>query len=68
MGKTKKTKKFALVKRRLNPKDDRLKKNENKSQIGGRKKNKKKVKRVEQIPSALFFKYNTQLPSQLTVT
>eukprot|EP00942_MAST-04A_sp_MAST-4A-sp1_P003021 g3021.t1 len=46
---------------RLNPKDDRLKKNENKSQIGGRKKNKKKVKRVEQIPSALFFKYNTQL-------
>ena len=42
MGKTKKTKKFALVKRRLNPKDDRLKKNENKSQIGGRKKIKKK--------------------------
>ena len=61
MGKTKKTKKFALVKRRLNPKDDRLKKNENKSKTGGQKKNKRKIRRVEQVPSAMFFKYNTQL-------
>ena len=61
MGKTKKTKKFALVKRRLNKNDDRLKRNEDKAKSGGRKRNKTKTKRVEQIPSALFFKYNTQL-------
>ena len=61
MGKTKKTKKFALVKRRISQNDDRLKKNEGKAAAGGKKKNKVVTKRVEQVPSALFFKFNTQL-------
>ena len=61
MGKTKKTKKFALVKRLIAPKDDRLKKNRDKAASGGEKKNKVKVRNVQQTPSAMFFKFNTQL-------
>eukprot|EP00205_Picochlorum_sp_RCC944_P003285 CAMPEP_0182615428 /NCGR_PEP_ID=MMETSP1330-20130603/34667_1 /TAXON_ID=464278 /ORGANISM="Picochlorum sp., Strain RCC944" /LENGTH=156 /DNA_ID=CAMNT_0024835355 /DNA_START=23 /DNA_END=490 /DNA_ORIENTATION=- len=54
MGKAKKTRKFAEVKRMLNPK----------TLAGGvQKKNETKevVKHVDKTPSALFFKYNTQL-------
>ena len=40
MGKTKKTKKFALVKRLIAPKDDRLKKNRDKAASGGERKTK----------------------------
>lgn len=58
MGNVKKTKKFAMVKRMINPKDPRLekvqKKNAEKS-VGD------EVRNVQQVPSSMFFKYNTAL-------
>ena len=60
-GKTKKTKNRDLQKWRLNPKDDRLpKKNETNPKLADKRKQ-TKIRRVEQVPSAMFFKYNTQL-------
>jgi len=62
MAKTKKTKKFAEMKRTINLKDTRLKKNEREA-----KKRKKpdaqnmKIREVPQASSALFFRYNEQL-------
>jgi U3 small nucleolar RNA-associated protein 24 len=61
MGKTKKTKRFATVKRRISTKDHRLKKNSAQAAAGNAKKHKSKVKHVEQAPSALFFAHNEQL-------
>mmetsp|Transcript_41309 Transcript_41309/g.82713 ORF Transcript_41309/g.82713 Transcript_41309/m.82713 type:complete len:198 (-) Transcript_41309:166-759(-) len=62
MGKAKKTRKFAEVKRMLNPKDARLKHKENE---GKKKKQEKEeenaVRKVDVAPSALFFTYNSQL-------
>lgn len=56
MGKAKKTRKFAEVKRLINPKDlqqpAKKEKKEDKE---------KEVKHVEKVSSALFFRYNTQL-------
>lgn len=60
MGKAKKTRKFASVKRMISPSDPRLKK----SQENAEKKKKEvdsDVRHVEQASSALFFQYNTQL-------
>eukprot|EP00877_Chromochloris_zofingiensis_P013571 jgi/Chrzof1/8468/Cz03g11200.t1 len=54
MGKAKKTRKFAEVKRMLNPKDIQPPKQKQKDK-------KDEVRRVEKVSSALFFKYNTQL-------
>lgn len=61
MGKGKKTKKFALVKRRIGTKDHRLKANSAQAAAGNLKKHKSKVKHIEQAPSALFFAHNEQL-------
>ena len=62
MGKAKKTRKFAAVKRMINPKDMRIKKNQRKAE----EKRKKALaaaapRHVEQAVSALFFQYNAQL-------
>mmetsp|Transcript_2935 Transcript_2935/g.3353 ORF Transcript_2935/g.3353 Transcript_2935/m.3353 type:complete len:199 (-) Transcript_2935:79-675(-) len=62
MGKQKKTRRFAQVKRMLNPNDSRLK--ENKKKLKKREEKKKKEaapRHVEKAVSALFFKYNEQL-------
>ena len=69
MGKTKKTKKFALVKRTLSTKDHRLKKNAAQAAAGNLKRHKSKVKHIEQAPSALFFAHNEQLgpPYQILI-
>eukprot|EP00474_Spongospora_subterranea_P009787 CRZ10245.1 hypothetical protein [Spongospora subterranea] len=58
MGKAKRTRKFAQVKRMLTPSDARLKAN-----IAKKEKELKpeKVQRVEQVSRAMFFKYNTSL-------
>ena len=61
MGKKKKTKKFALVKRRLGPKDSRLKKNAHKAEEANALKHASRVRHIEQAPSALFFAHNEQL-------
>ena len=62
MGKAKRTRKFAAVKRMLNPNDLRLKKNQEKQKAKEEKRRKEQAPRhVEQTPSALFFKYNEQL-------
>jgi U3 small nucleolar RNA-associated protein 24 len=57
MGKSKKGRKFAVVKRIISPKDARLKKN----QEGKKKGEGQEVRNVPQVSSALFFAYNTQL-------
>eukprot|EP01099_Mayorella_cantabrigiensis_P006331 TRINITY_DN523_c0_g2_i2.p1 TRINITY_DN523_c0_g2~~TRINITY_DN523_c0_g2_i2.p1 ORF type:complete len:218 (-),score=45.78 TRINITY_DN523_c0_g2_i2:181-834(-) len=60
MGKVKKTRKFAEVKRLINPRDARLKRNE----VKEKKKEEKKddeTKNIPQYPSSLFFRYNTAL-------
>eukprot|EP00946_MAST-07B_sp_MAST-7B-sp1_P000412 g412.t1 len=69
MGKKKKTKRFALVKRRLGPKDSRLKKNAHKAEEANARKHRSRVRHVEQAPSALFFAHNEQLgpPYQVLV-
>lgn len=71
MGKAKKTRKFAAVKRMLNPKDSRLQHQKQKKGKGagaaassGKKKGKegkKDMVSVDATSSALFFKFNEQL-------
>lgn len=62
MGKAKKTRQFAAVKRMISPKDSRLEQNKKKEKEKREKKDKEKAPRhVEKTPSALFFEYNTQL-------
>lgn len=62
MGKAKKTRKFAVAKRIMSPKDTRVKENMEKAkQKEEAKKKKAEPKQVEQANSALFFQYNTQL-------
>lgn len=53
MGKAKKTRKFAEVKRMMNPKDLKPPK--------PKKKEEEEVRHVDKTPAALFFRYNTQL-------
>ena len=53
--------KFAAVKKIINPKDMRIKSNQVKAAKAAEEKEKKKVRCVTQVSSALFFKYNTQL-------
>ncbi|KAF6257634.1 Fcf1-domain-containing protein [Scenedesmus sp. NREL 46B-D3] len=62
MGKAKKTRKFAEVKRLLSPKDIEGPKQKQKQK-------KDEVRHVEKVSSAMFFKYNTQLgpPYQVLV-
>ena len=62
MGKAKKTRKFAVAKKIISPKDGRIKSNQKeqaaKSQAFAKK---EKPRHVDQAISALFFQYNTQL-------
>nr|XP_042116419.1 rRNA-processing protein FCF1 homolog [Peromyscus maniculatus bairdii] len=63
MGKQKKTRKYATMKRMLSLRDERLKE---KDRLKPKKKEKKdpsalKEREVPQHPSCLFFQYNTQL-------
>ncbi|GME76990.1 unnamed protein product [[Candida] boidinii] len=55
MGKAKKTRKFGLVKRAINAKDPRIKKNQEKPK---KEADKELVNAVPQVSSALFFQYN----------
>ena len=58
MGKTKVTKKFAMVKRMITPKDARLAENKKKLELETKKKEEQKVRHVPQTNSSLFFAYN----------
>mmetsp|Transcript_10444 Transcript_10444/g.31476 ORF Transcript_10444/g.31476 Transcript_10444/m.31476 type:complete len:196 (+) Transcript_10444:269-856(+) len=64
-SKARKTRKFAEVKRMLNPKDLKSKQEE----LAKKHKPKEEVRNVEKTSSALFFKYNAQLgpPYQVLV-
>ena len=62
MGKAKKTRKFAVAKKIMSPKDTRVKENMEKAKLkDAAKKKKAEPKQLEQANSALFFQYNTQL-------
>nr|XP_047132101.1 rRNA-processing protein FCF1 homolog isoform X1 [Hydra vulgaris] len=60
-GKAKKTRKFATVKRMISSKDTRIKANLKKKEEIKKKEEENQVRHVEQVSSALFFQYNTQL-------
>jgi U3 small nucleolar RNA-associated protein 24 len=62
MGKAKKTRKFAVTKKLISPKDTRVQANLEKAkqkQLAAQKA--KEPRQVEQAVSALFFQHNTQL-------
>ncbi|KAF6226585.1 hypothetical protein HO173_009375 [Letharia columbiana] len=62
MGVTKKTRKFAQVKRIIGQRDARLKKNQDKAVIESKRKSKDElVREIPQVSSSLFFQYNTAL-------
>ncbi|KAI0753071.1 Fcf1-domain-containing protein [Daedaleopsis nitida] len=59
--KVKKTRKFAAVKRMINPKDIRLKENQLKQKQKEEMEKEKLVKRAPQVASSLFLQHNTAL-------
>jgi U3 small nucleolar RNA-associated protein 24 len=62
MGKTKKTRKFAVAKKMMSHKDQRVRENaEEAKKKQAELKKKAEPKHVEQAVSALFFQYNSQL-------
>ncbi|KAK0486137.1 Fcf1-domain-containing protein [Armillaria novae-zelandiae] len=61
MGKAKKTRKFAAVKRMISPKDIRLKENQAKQQKKEEEAKAKAVRRVAPVASSLFLAHNTAL-------
>eukprot|EP00559_Dactyliosolen_fragilissimus_P005702 CAMPEP_0184855266 /NCGR_PEP_ID=MMETSP0580-20130426/564_1 /TAXON_ID=1118495 /ORGANISM="Dactyliosolen fragilissimus" /LENGTH=199 /DNA_ID=CAMNT_0027349739 /DNA_START=145 /DNA_END=744 /DNA_ORIENTATION=+ len=63
MGKAKKTRKFAVTKKIISPKDTRVKSNNEKSKAKAQAEMEKasKPRQIEQAHSSLFFQYNTQL-------
>lgn len=64
MGKQKKTRKFAVAAKVLTAKDPRIKANQQKKEEKTKQENIAKAeasRRIEQVPTALFFQYNTQL-------
>ena len=71
MGKSKQTRKFAIAKKIISPKDTRVQANAEKAKqkIAEKKQKEQAPKHVEQANSALFFQYNTQLgpPYQVLV-
>ncbi|CAI2177580.1 19777_t:CDS:2 [Funneliformis geosporum] len=69
MGKAKKTRKFAEVKRLINPNDSRLKSVQEKQKSRQEKKAKEAIHNVPQVASSLFFRHNTALgpPYQILV-
>jgi U3 small nucleolar RNA-associated protein 24 len=63
MGKAKKTRKFAVAKKIISPKDTRVRENlekEKQKQLAEKAK-KEQPRHVEQANTALFFQHNTQL-------
>lgn len=68
MGKAKKTRKFAQVKRIMNPKDTRIR-SVQKALDEKEEKKPEAVRHIQQVSSSLFFKYNTALkpPYQVLV-
>ena len=61
MGKAKKTRKFAVTKKMMSPKDTRVQANAEKAKKKAEElKKKEEPRQVEQAVSALFFQYNTQ--------
>ncbi|KAL8898536.1 MAG: hypothetical protein Q9207_006651 [Kuettlingeria erythrocarpa] len=69
MSRVKKTRKFAAVKRVIGQRDARLKKNQNKGEDEGKRKEKgdQVVREIPQVSSSLFFQYNTALTPPYTV-
>lgn len=61
MGVAKKTRKFGAVKRIISQRDNRLKKNQNKSVTVQKSKTEIVKREVPQVSSSLFFQYNTAL-------
>ncbi|XP_057315012.1 rRNA-processing protein FCF1 homolog [Hydractinia symbiolongicarpus] len=61
MGKAKKARKFAAVKRLISPKDARIKENQKKKEAEQKKKEENQVRHLEQVSSAMFFQHNNQL-------
>lgn len=62
MGKAKKTRKFAVAKKMMSPKDTRVKENLEKAKKKERDlKKKEEPRQIEQGVSSLFFQYNEQL-------
>jgi len=64
MGKQKTTRKFSVAKKVISAKDPRIKQNQDKGKLQVAVDQKKKVeadKHIQQVPTALFFNYNTQL-------
>ena len=64
MGKGKKTRKFAVAKKIISAKDSRIKTNQekdNKATVAKNKAAEEAPRHVEQVPTAMFFQYNTQL-------
>jgi len=64
MGKQKKTRKFAVAKKMITAKDPRIKANQDKQVVEAKKTEKAKKeaeKHIAQVPTAMFFQYNTQL-------
>jgi hypothetical protein len=62
MGKAKQTRKFAVAKKLISPKDTRVRANaEKQKEILAAKQKQQEPRQVEQANSALFFQYNTQL-------
>ncbi|KAF9039434.1 Fcf1-domain-containing protein [Hymenopellis radicata] len=61
MGKAKKTRKFAAVKRMISPKDIRLKENQAKQDKKEQEAKEKAVRRVNPVASSLFLAHNTAL-------
>lgn len=68
-GKVKKTRKFAEVKRMLNPNDARLKANQKKAEEKQKKAKEAEVRHAPQTASSMFFRYNAALgpPYQVLV-
>jgi len=64
MGKAKKTRKFAEVKRMLNPKDERIKAlrgEQQKKKKANPDQEKPEIRHLDVAPSSMFFSYNSQL-------
>ncbi|CUV07214.1 unnamed protein product [Cryptosporidium hominis] len=61
MGVAKRTRKFAAVKRILNPNDSRVKQNKQSNKVDAPNESNDKLREVPNVPSSLFFNYNNNL-------
>ncbi|GAB5037261.1 rrna-processing protein fcf1 homolog [Nannochloropsis oceanica] len=61
MGKAKKTRKYAVMKKQISPKDPRLKDNIEKAKKRAEAVAKSLTREVEAVPTGMFFQYNTSL-------